>query len=136
MPDVFNKGKRSEVMAKIKSKGSKIELLMKQALEKNTIAYEYQPKVFGNPDFIVHNTIAIFCDSSFWHGRNWKKLKTQLKEGYWRDHIYKNRKRDILVTMTLKRQGFVVLRFWDDQIKKHSDECITIIQNELSKIKS
>ena len=37
MPDMFTKEKRSEIMSKIRSKGTKIELKMKAALEEAEI---------------------------------------------------------------------------------------------------
>lgn len=131
MPDIFTKEKRSQIMSRIRSKGSKIEIKMKEALNTNEIDYEYQPKLFGNPDFLIKPNIALFCDSSFWHGRDWSKLVTQLKEGYWQNHIRKNKERDVTVTKTLTEQGYVVLRFWDDEIVKRIDDCIKKIQNTL-----
>lgn len=128
MPDVFTKKKRSEVMAKIRSKGSKIEMKMKEMLEEHKISYEYQPRLFGKPDFLVEPNIVVFCDSSFWHGRNWEKLRKQLKKGYWQNHIRKNIERDGLVNATLRNQGYIVLRFWDDGIRKNPEECIRKIQ--------
>ena len=128
MPDVFTKKKRSEVMSKIRSKGSKIEMKMKGMLEEHKISYEYQPKLFGKPDFLIEPNIVVFCDSSFWHGRNWGKLQKQLKKGYWQNHIRKNIERDNLVNATLKNQGYIVLRFWDDEIGKNPEACIRRIQ--------
>lgn len=119
-------------MARIKSKGSKIEVKMKEALDQNEIEYECQPKLFGKPDFLIKPNIALFCDSSFWHGRNWNKLVTQLKEGYWQNHIRKNRERDVKVTKTLTKQGYIVLRFWDNEINKDIDGCIKKIQKALA----
>jgi len=132
MPDVFTKEKRSQVMAKIRSRGSKIEMKMKELLKRHEIEYEYQPNLFGKPDFLVRPRIAVFCDSSFWHGRNWGKLRKQLKKGYWQDHIRKNRKRDAVVGKALRKQGFIVLRFWDDEILKDSCYCIEKIQKAIS----
>ena len=131
MPDMFTKDKRSEIMSKIKSKGTKIEVRMMKALEENGLKFEYQPKIFGKPDFLICPNIVIFCDSSFWHGRNWKKLRLQLNEGYWREHIEKNIKRDKIVNHTLKNDGYIVLRFWDNQINKTLSLCITAIKNAL-----
>jgi DNA mismatch endonuclease (patch repair protein) len=131
MPDVFTKEKRSELMSRIRSKGSKMEVEFTQLLKSNNIEFTYQPKIFGKPDFLLKPNIVIFCDSSFWHGRNWKMLKNQLKEGYWRDHIAKNMKRDRLVSHTLRKEGFVVLRFWDDEIKEHPEDVTNKIQRAL-----
>jgi DNA mismatch endonuclease (patch repair protein) len=134
MPDVFSKEKRSEVMSKIRSKGSRIELKMKAALEENHITFEYQPKIFGKPDFFIPPKITIFCDSSFWHGRYWKKLQKQLHKEYWHEHIKKNRERDRIVNATLRRKGYVVLRFWDDQIEKQMRKCISIIKRNIQEM--
>ena len=111
-------------MSKIKSKGTKIEITMMKALEEKSLRFEYQPKIFGKPDFLVYPNIVVFCDSSFWHARNWSKLKLQLTEGYWREHIEKNKKRDKVVNIRLKKIGYVVLRFWDSQIEKDLDSCV------------
>jgi DNA mismatch endonuclease (patch repair protein) len=130
---VFTKEKRSQVMAKIKSKGSKIEMKMKKALDDHSIEYKYQPKVCGKPDFIVEPKIAIFCDSSFWHGRNWRKLKLQLHEGYWQQHISGNRKRDASVNHWLKKEGYTVLRFWNKDIEKDIESCLRKISDAVEK---
>lgn len=132
MPDIFSKEKRSKIMSGIRSKGSRIEAEMMKALEKSNIRSEYQPKILGRPDFLIYPNIVVFCDSSFWHGRNWKKLKPQLKEGYWQEHIEKNRERDKMVNAGLRKAGYVVLRFWDTQIEKDVDSCIEKIKNAIS----
>ena len=116
------------MMAKIRSKGSKMELEMKKALDANDIDYEYQPKLFGKPDFLIIPKIVLFCDSSFWHGRNWKKLRLQLKEGYWQEHIRKNKARAVLFNKTLRKEGYVILRCWDDEITKDIGSCIKKIE--------
>jgi DNA mismatch endonuclease, patch repair protein len=126
--DFLTQKERSKLMSKVRSRGSKIELKMKEALLEAGIEFVYQPKIFGRPDFLVFSKIAIFCDSSFWHGRNWRKLRTTLKKGYWHDHILSNRRRDVLVKKILSEQGYIVLRFWDTDINKKIDFCIRRIR--------
>jgi len=126
--DRFTKEQRSEVMSRIRSTGTRIELLMKEGLESRGIGFRYQPKLFGKPDFLVDPKVAIFCDSSFWHGRNWSKLKKKLSSAYWYDHIKKNRKRDAEVTKRLSREGYVVLRFWDKELEGSLGDCIREIE--------
>lgn len=136
MPDIFTKEKRSQVMSRIRSRGTGIELKMKNALEKSGMRFQYQPKMFGKPDFLIFPNVVVFCDSSFWHGRNWKKLSKQLKNKYWYDHIKRNKERDSKVTQTLKNMDYAVLRFWDYEIEKQIEKCILRIaekvQNEMS----
>ena len=135
MPDIFTPEKRSEVMSKIKSKGTKIELRLKERLEREGIEFEYQPKMRGHPDFLIHPNIVVFCDGSFWHGRDWEYLKQKLAEGYWRDHIGGNVARDKRITEELENDGMVVLRFWDREIEKNLDVCISILRYNMAKYK-
>ena len=131
MTDKFSKEKRSQIMSKIRSKNTDIEITLRNGLEKNCIKFEYQPKLFGKPDFLIPPKIIVFCDSSFWHGRNWQELR-KLPKGYWHEHIKRNKERDVLVNKQLTDQNFVVLRFWDFQIKKETASCINKIKDTLS----
>lgn len=58
-------------MSRVRSSGSVIERTLGKALWAAGIRYRKQyRKVPGKPDFaLVSKKIAIFCDSSFWHGR-------------------------------------------------------------------
>jgi DNA mismatch endonuclease (patch repair protein) len=131
MPDVFTKKKRSEIMSRIRSKGTKLELRLKEALEESGITFQYQPKLYGKPDFLIPPNITVFCDSSFWHGRNWTKLEKQLPKEYWRTHIKKNKQRDKIVNKQLREEGFIVLRFWDDQVERQLTQCLGKIRKML-----
>jgi len=55
-------------MSKIRSKGTKIEGAMINALNEKGVKFVYQPTMVGNPDFLVEPSIVVFCDESFWHG--------------------------------------------------------------------
>ena len=79
--------------------------------------------------------LLLFCDSSFWHGRDWKKLKARLEAGnnpeYWVKHIDDNRKRDRKVNRELRKRGHAVLRFWDTDIRKRPGWCVERIMEAL-----
>ena len=98
MADVFTKEKRSEVMSRIRSKNTGLEAEARKMLRRHGIRYRSHPKLYGSPDFLLEGRLLLFCDSSFWHGRNWKNLKERLaagsNPGYWVGHIGSNRKRD------------------------------------------
>ncbi len=136
MSDIFSKQKRSEVMRNIKSKNTKLELSTKKLLRRKKIKFRSHPKIFGKPDFIIENKLILFCDSSFWHGRNWEKLKKRLEKGnnseYWITHIENNRKRDRKVNSILKKEGCKVIRLWDSDIHKRPDWCARQIQNRIN----
>ena len=60
--------------------------------------------------------IAIFCDSEFWHGKDWQVLKPKLLKGhnpdFWVKKIDRNRQRDNEVNKKLLFMGWTVIRFW------------------------
>jgi len=130
--DKFSKAKRSEIMSRIRSKNTRLDIAMKRILQKAGITFRMYPKMVGNPDFLVEDRITLFCDSSFWHGRNWKKLRAQLEKGsnasYWVTHIAKNRSRDRQVNANLRRRGYRVLRFWDFEVFSKPEQCSKTIK--------
>lgn len=122
---------RSENMARIKSKNTSIEMLLRKALWKKGIRYRIHDKtVFGKPDIIFKSKkIAIFCDSEFWHGYQWEEQKKRIKTNFsfWDKKIENNIKRDKTVNEYLIANGWTVIRFWAEDIEKHLDECINKI---------
>lgn len=115
-------------MSRIKGSGSKIERVLGSALWRAGVRYRKQYKaVPGRPDFaVVYARIAIFCDSSFWHGRGWPNASEAFRTNrdFWVPKIESNIRRDAEVNALLVQRGWVVVRFWDDDILKRTDECV------------
>jgi len=123
MPDTFSKKKRSQIMSKVRSKDTKLELHFKELLK--GLRFRYQPKIIGRPDFASKKLkIAIFIDSCFWHkcSKHFRKPKSNIS--YWKPKINKNVKRAKEVNKLLKKDGWKVIRFWEHEIKKNSNKCI------------
>ncbi len=124
-------------MSRVRSSGSKIERTLGLALWAAGIRYRKQyKKAMGRPDFvIVHAKIAIFCDSSFWHGRHWPRSAKAFKrhKAFWLSKIRGNIARDRLVNRQLVRNGWKVIRFWDDEILLHTGRCVTRVRKLLGK---
>ena len=78
----------------------------------------------------------MFCDSSFWHGRNFDTKKpVDTNHEYWDAKIRRNMARDNEVNEQLRVEGWTVLRFWDVLINKHLDECIQAIKDAVLEAK-
>lgn len=75
----------------------------------------------------------MFCDSEFWHGYNWdvKKNEIKSKRDFWIPKIERNMQRDIEVTNKLTQDGWIVLRFWGNDIKKNLIKCADIIERTI-----
>lgn len=126
--DKLSPEQRKKNMKAVKSKGSKIETTLAKEMWKNGIRYRKNySKLVGKPDFaITKHKIAVFCDSEFWHGKDWETKKYEIKSNrdFWVQKIQRNIDRDIEVTKELNAQGWIVLRFWGKQILKNTQACI------------
>ena len=126
-------------MQAVKNKNSCIERLLGKALWDRGWRYRKNDKtVFGKPDFTFKNLkIAVFCDSEYWHGKDWevKKLDHKSNQDFWIPKIERNIQRDIEVDDKLKRQGWKVLRFWGKDIEKNLLSCIWQIEDAIKQEK-
>ena len=79
--------------------------------------------------------LPFFCDSEFFHGKDWEVLKPRLEKGknaeFWIKKIGKNREHDDEVNKKLLFMGWTVIRFWGNDIKKKTDECIKVIEETI-----
>lgn len=131
MADDLTPEQRCRNMQAIRSKDTTIELRLRKALWERGVHYRKNyKKLIGKPDIaITKYKIAVFCDSDYWHGYDWENRNQRIKSNrdYWVPKIERNMERDREVTAALQNEGWLVLRFWEWQIRKHLDECIGAI---------
>ncbi len=116
MPDVLVK-KRSELMAKIKSRNTLPERTMKRILELQGMKPEMWPDLPGHPDIlIVRMKCVIFVHGCFWHGckKHYRVPKTNAE--FWREKIRRNIERHERNSRELKRMGYNVLTIWEHDL--------------------
>lgn len=129
--------KRSENMRRIRSKNTKIEIALRKALWHKGYRYRKNYAALpGKPDIVLtKQKIAIFCDSEFFHGKDWEVLKPQLEHGkngeFWIKKISRNRERDDEVNKQLLFLGWTVIRFWGKDILKNTEECVQVIEEAI-----
>jgi len=124
-------------MKKIKSTGTSPEISLGKEIWKRGYRYrKHYKKIPGKPDFVfVKGRVAVFIDGEFWHGFNWEEKKQKIKSNrdYWLPKIERNIKRDKENNKSLKKMGWVVIRFWEKEVKKDLIGCADIIERILSK---
>ena len=141
--DILTKNQRRKNMQAVKSTGSKIETTLAKELWRLGHLYRKNDKtVYGKPDLTMKRyKLAIFFDSEFWHGKDWKTHKQDHKSN--QDFCYKKIERKIQrdkeVNDFLSRSGWKVLRFWGRDINKNlrtcTDKIIEIIHEAKREIK-
>jgi len=135
--DVLTKEQRRKNMQNIRSKDTQIEVMLREALFAKGIKYRKNyRKLPGKPDIVLTKyKIAIFCDGEFFHGKDWEVLKSKLQNSnnseFWINKISKNIERDDEVNKKLLFMGWTVIRFWGSDIKKHTDECVRVIEEAI-----
>lgn len=135
--DNLTKEQRRKNMQNIKSKNTKIEVILRKALWKKGFRYRKNDiRLPGKPDIVMPKyKIVIFCDSEFFHGKDWDTLKIRLKNSnnaeYWIKKISRDRERDDEINKRLSFEGWTVLRFWGEDIKKHTDECVKVVEETI-----
>jgi len=125
---------RRKNMQHIRSKDTEIELLLRKALWKKGYRYRKNySKLPGKPDIaLTKQKIVVFCDSEFFHGKDWEVLKPRILKGnnseYWLRKIENNMERDRKNDESLLFMGWTVIRFWGKEISKHTEECVRVIE--------
>lgn len=138
--DNLTKEQRKKNMKNIRSKDTNIEVILRKALWNKGYRYRKNVKTLpGKPDIVLSKyKIAIFCDSEFFHGKDWEVLKPRLEKGnnntYWVNKISRNRERDDEVNKQLLFLGWTVVRFWGKDIKKNVEECVKVIEETVEDI--
>ena len=124
---------RHKNMTAVKSKGTKIEVLLQKELWHRGLRYRKNVKnIYGKPDIaFIGKKIAVFCDSEFFHGFDWEIRSKEIKSNreFWIPKIEKNIQRDKDVTDKLKKDGWIVLRFWGNEIKNDVSGCADKIES-------
>ena len=130
---------RKKNMQHVKSKNSKIEITLRLALWKKGLRYRKNVRsIFGCPDIaFISLKIAVFCDSEFWHGYDWENRKHDFKshQDFWIPKIERNMARDKEVTEKLTSEGWTVIRFFGNEIKKNLENCVKIVINAVNQKK-
>lgn len=128
-------------MSRIRGKDTSIEVALRKALWAKGYRFRKNyKKLPGRPDIaLTKYKIAVFCDSEFFHGKDWDVLKVKLEKGknpdYWIKKIERNMERDQEKDKLLRSEGWTVIHFWGKEILKDIDGCIKVIEEAIFDLK-
>lgn len=131
MTDIFTPEKRSEIMRRIRSYGTKPELRIKDLLDRLGVEYVYQARVRGwSVDFLVPGrNLVIEFRSCFWHphdGCKYSRTPKSRRE-YWVPKLEKNRERDMRKDRELESAGYRVFVIRDCDFKEKLGELARVL---------
>lgn len=124
MADVFTRVKRSEIMSNVRGRGNKAtELALVLLFRRNRIiGWRRHLPLFGNPDFVFRQSrLVIFVDGCFWHNCPKHGSRPMTNRSFWRKKLEGNIARDRLVNLTLRKNGWRVLRVWQHELTRQDE---------------
>jgi DNA mismatch endonuclease (patch repair protein) len=110
--------------ASSRKRDTRCEIILRKELSRLGLRYRIAADSLpGKPDVVfVGPRVAVFCDGDFWHGRDLavriKKLEAGHNAPYWVAKIRTNVERDSRVAAELENNGWLVLRFWESEIRR------------------
>ena len=120
MADVVNAATRSRMMAGIRGKDTRPEMIIRRGLHARGFRYRlHDRRLPGSPDLVFPGRRAvIFIHGCFWHGHgcNLFRLPATRTE-FWEAKIEGNRARDGSAEAALLADGWRVLSIWECALK-------------------
>lgn len=122
MVDIVDKATRSRMMAGIRGRNTKPELVLRKALHALGFRYRLHAKnVAGRPDLVLPRYRAvIFVHGCFWHRHEGCRYATTpaTRPEFWQAKFSANVARDIAVRDTLLETGWRVATVWECELRK------------------
>jgi DNA mismatch endonuclease, patch repair protein len=120
--DVWSPEKRSAVMARIRSRDTKPELIVRSLLHRAGTRFSLRRKDLpGKPDIVLpkYNTV-IFVHGCFWHRHKGCKVATMPKSrtAFWQAKFDANVERDRRNQRALKKAGWQVIVLWECEVMR------------------
>jgi len=114
--------RRSEIMARVKSRDTGPELRVAESLRALGVEYERDVRHLpGRPDFVIPSAaVALFVHGCFWHGHECARGSRVPKSNrkYWVAKIARNQRRDRRVARALRLLGFSVWVVWECRLRE------------------
>jgi G:T-mismatch repair DNA endonuclease (very short patch repair protein) len=126
-------------------KDSKDEKYMQNLLKNIGIKYVKHKPILGQPDIFIKPNICIFVDGDHFHANPKQYTADHI---IWKERVSKStgqhtppktakmiREKDHRVTKELRKQGYIVLRFWSSHMYAEPEKCLQKIIKAIKKSK-
>lgn len=120
MADVVDAATRSRMMAGIRGKDTRPEMILRRGLHARGFRYRlYDRRLPGSPDLVFPGRRAvIFIHGCFWHGHGCHLFRLPAtRRAFWEAKIKGNRARDEAAEAALLAAGWRVLTIWECALK-------------------
>lgn len=136
MADVVSAEVRSRMMAGIRGKNTKPEMIIRRGLHSEGFRYLLHDKRLpGKPDLVFPKYRAvIFVHGCFWHGHDCHLFKwPKTRKRFWRQKIERNREIDESAIASLARAGWRCCVIWECGLKGREAAPVDLIVERSSR---
>ncbi|MDZ4308203.1 very short patch repair endonuclease [Allopontixanthobacter sp.] len=133
MVDVVTPEVRSRMMAGIRAKNTKPEMVVRQGLHRLGFRFRlHDKKLPGKPDLVFPKFgSAIFVNGCFWHAHDCHMFKLpKSRTDFWCKKFTENQKRDQRVRRQLDQMGIRHLTIWECDLMNKSSAKIFLLLDE------
>lgn len=131
MVDIVDSATRSRMMANIKGKNTKPELLIRSLLHAQGFRFRIHRKDLpGKPDIVLPKYKAIiFIHGCFWHGHeNCRLFKLPAsRTEFWEAKIFKNQENDLKAKELLLNSGWRICTIWECAIRQSKKDPVALV---------
>ena len=125
MADIVSPETRSRMMAGIRSKNTRPEMVVRRGLFARGFRFRLHARTLpGKPDLVLPKyRAAVFVSGCFWHGHDCPLFRwPATNEAFWRDKIGRNMARDVERREELVTLGWRVATVWECTLRQRSPE--------------
>lgn len=136
MPDKLTPAQRHDCMSRIRSKNTKPEKVVRDALWRKGYRYRLNDRRLpGTPDLVLPKYRAvIFINGCFWHGHKGctKYVVPKSNVEFWQAKVARNIERDLKSAQMLDTLAWTVITVWECELsKKNREATINRIEADL-----
>jgi DNA mismatch endonuclease (patch repair protein) len=125
MVDIYSPLKRSTIMASVRYRNTKPELVVRRTLHSMGYRFRLHSSALpGRPDVVLpRHRKVVFINGCFWHQHDGCKRASVPKTRtlWWREKLRRNVDRDRRVRHELSKAGWRVLDVWSCEIRDDRD---------------
>ena len=129
MADFLTKARRSELMSRVRNRGTAGERYVRQAVWGAGFRYRLNVrKLPGAPDLALRRyQTAVLVQGCFWHGHSCRKgqKRPATNADFWNKKLDGNISRDAANQAKLREMGWAVFVVWECRLRDDTDELLT-----------
>lgn len=109
------------------------ELAVRSALHRRGLRFRTTLAIAAStvtvrPDLVfTKSRVAVFMDGCFWHSCPSHGTRPEHNSGYWLPKLERTVRRDDLVTIALRENGWTVIRLWEHDVLSDFDTSIDLV---------